>query len=72
MATKVDVPVTGNQVDLTDPKDAGVSMATLVIGFVLFFVAAGLGQDYAESITDYLSRILPGSNASDGNAIQVV
>lgn len=70
MATQVDIPVTDDTVNLTDPADVGMSFLMLIVGFVILFTSAGLGQEYASKVQGYLGSILPGSDS--GNDIQVV
>ena len=72
MGEQIDIPFSDQTVDADDPRDWGMTLVMLTLGFVVFFVSLTLGQDAAQPITDYLGRFTPGDETGDDGGITVV
>lgn len=71
MASKIDVPGTGQDVDPTDPFDVGMTLALLVGGFMVLTIASVLGRNAADGVFSTVASTI-GYDPSGGQAIEIV
>ncbi len=71
MASKIDVPITGDSVDPTDPVGSLKTVGMLILGFTVLMVAFAFGSDLATNIQNLLAD-LTGFDAGDGTSIEVI
>lgn len=71
MASKIDVPVADESVDLTDPVGSAKTIALMAVGFAVLMIAFTFGQDLAQQVQTVVANVT-GHEHGEGQRIEVV
>jgi hypothetical protein len=65
-ATEAQIPFVGESVSLTNPAMLATTAVSLILGFALFSMAEGIGEQVASSVNATLASLL-GMDVGDAN-----
>jgi len=65
-ATEAQIPFVGESVSLTNPTMLATTAVSLILGFALFSMAEGIGEQVASGVNSSLASLL-GMDVGDAN-----